>query len=138
MSIFLVGLQDAIDSKHVSGPGKPATGGTCGPPEGGRQGRSPGRLGGWRGGLIWRVVVTAGTSLPARRVPWLRSATTRDALIAVIAFALTVLLTGRLGDPASRQVDTLGVVLIAVATLPLVARRREPLGVFVLTTAASA
>jgi len=68
----------------------------------------------------------------------LRSATTRDALIAVIAFALTVLLTGRLGDPASRQVDTLGVVLIAVATLPLVARRREPLGVFVLTTAVSA
>jgi signal transduction histidine kinase len=60
-----------------------------------------------------------------------------DAVIALVVFALTLALLARRGD-ASRGLDPLGVVLAAFASLPLLARRRAPLSVFALCTAASA
>jgi signal transduction histidine kinase len=60
----------------------------------------------------------------------------RDAAVALVAFALTVLLLGR-GD-ATRSLDPLGGVLAAFASFPLLARRRAPLAVFAVTTVASA
>jgi hypothetical protein len=61
----------------------------------------------------------------------------RDAVIAVVAFALTLALLA-FGDGPSRGLDVGGVVLAALATLPLLAHRRAPLGVFAFTAAASA
>ena len=61
----------------------------------------------------------------------------RDAAIALAAFGLTLLLLG-LDHSADRGLDPLGGFLAALACLPLVARRRSPLGVFALTTAAAA
>jgi len=64
-----------------------------------------------------------------------------DTGIAAAAFLLSLglLAAGGAGepDPDTRDVDALGVALVALASLPLVARRREPLGVFALTAAAS-
>ncbi len=64
-----------------------------------------------------------------------------DVAIAVVVFGLSVALLaggGRDPDEETRGLDGLGVALAALASLPLVARRRAPLGVFVLTAAASA
>ena len=61
----------------------------------------------------------------------------RDALVALVAFGLTLALLGA-AHSADRGLDPLGVVLAAVSSLPLVARRRSPLAVFAVTTAASA
>jgi signal transduction histidine kinase len=58
-----------------------------------------------------------------------------DIGIALGAFAATIAL---LGHGSSRDLDALGVFLAACATWPLVARRRSPLAVLVVTTAASA
>jgi signal transduction histidine kinase len=58
-----------------------------------------------------------------------------DVGLALAAFAATLAL---LGHGSGRDLDPLGVVLAAGATWPLVARRRSPLGVFVVTTLASA
>jgi signal transduction histidine kinase len=59
-----------------------------------------------------------------------------DATLAVIVFALSLgLLAIRGGDHGG--VDTAGVVLTALTSLPLIARRRAPVGVFVLTAVAS-
>jgi signal transduction histidine kinase len=60
-----------------------------------------------------------------------------DVAIALLAFALTLALL-RFAHNPDRGLDALGVVLAALASLPLVARRRSPLAVFALTTAASA
>jgi signal transduction histidine kinase len=63
-----------------------------------------------------------------------------DVAIAAGVFALSLLiLAADPGPPdeASRRLDTLGVLLTAVASLPLVARRRAPLEVFAITAAAS-
>ena len=60
-----------------------------------------------------------------------------DLIVAVIAFALTLALLGHRGG-ASRGLDALGVVLAAIACFPLLARRRAPLTVLAVTTAASA
>ena len=61
----------------------------------------------------------------------------RDGALATLAFALTLaLLAGAHG--ADRSLDLPGAVLAAAASLPLLARRRSPLGVFAVTTAASA
>jgi signal transduction histidine kinase len=69
-----------------------------------------------------------------------RSEPVVDAAIALVVFAASIaLLVGRGHEGAgSRSVDALGVVLAAFASLPLVARRRAPLAVFVVTAAASA
>ncbi len=58
-----------------------------------------------------------------------------DVALALAAFAATLAL---LGHGSNRDLDGLGVVLAACATWPLVARRRSPLAVLVVTTAASA
>lgn len=60
-----------------------------------------------------------------------------DALVALIALALTLALMTR-RSTATRGLDVLGVVLAAIACLPLVAHRRAPLTVLAVTTAASA
>jgi signal transduction histidine kinase len=57
----------------------------------------------------------------------------RDAVVATVAFGLTLALLA-----GNRDLDPLGGALAAVACLPLLARRRTPLGVFALTTVASA
>ena len=64
-----------------------------------------------------------------------------DIWIALGVFALTVAMLASGGvssDSDSRSLDVPGVVLAAVASLPLVARRRSPLGVFAVTAVASA
>jgi signal transduction histidine kinase len=63
-----------------------------------------------------------------------------DAAIAVVVFALSLAMLAAGGDSGTdtRSLDVLGVLLAALASLPLVARRRAPLAVFVLTAAASA
>ncbi len=60
-----------------------------------------------------------------------------DALVAFIAFALTLALLGG-ARGGSRGLDALGVALAAAASFPLLARRSHPLEVFVVTAAASA
>jgi len=61
----------------------------------------------------------------------------RDVAVALAAFALTLLLLG-LDHNADRGLDPVGGVLAALASLPLVARSRSVLGVFAVTTVASA
>jgi signal transduction histidine kinase len=62
-----------------------------------------------------------------------------DAGIAAGVFALSLGLLAAGGSAENtRDLDLLGVVLAAFASLPLVARRREPLAVFAFTAAASA
>ena len=74
-------------------------------------------------------------SIRVRRLA--RSSRLRDVVVTAIAFGLTLaLLAGAHG--ATRAFDALGGVLAAVATFPLLARRRSSLGVFAATTAASA
>ena len=60
-----------------------------------------------------------------------------DVGIALVVFAFTLALL-LVPEQDARQLDALGVALAGLATLPLVARRRAPLAVFVLTTLASA
>lgn len=74
----------------------------------------------------------AGSATAPRRLP-----APSDVLVAAIAFALTLALEAG-SHNASRQFDALGGVLAAAACLPLLGRRRWPLGVFVLCAAASA
>jgi signal transduction histidine kinase len=62
----------------------------------------------------------------------------RDAALAAGVFAVSLVLLGARGDAGTRELDYLGVALAAVASLPLVAWRREPLAVFVVTASASA
>jgi signal transduction histidine kinase len=62
-----------------------------------------------------------------------------DAAIAAVVFGLSVaILAGRgRADLGARELDALGVALAALASWPLVLRRREPLVVFAVTAAAS-
>ena len=64
-----------------------------------------------------------------------------DAGIALVMFALTVAMLASGGvssDEDARSLDLLGMLLAAAASLPLVLRRRHPLGVFAVTAVASA
>jgi signal transduction histidine kinase len=63
-----------------------------------------------------------------------------DAALAGLVFAGSVALLAARGDSGAgtRDLDLLGVVLAAIASLPLVAWRRAPLAVFALTATASA
>lgn len=58
---------------------------------------------------------------------------------AMLAGSLALLRHGGIGPsrPGSGELDLIGVVLAACSTLPLIAWRRSPLGVFVVTAAAS-
>lgn len=73
----------------------------------------------------------------ALQLPRSRGAVLRDAAVALAAFGLTLLLLG-FDHGAERNLDALGGVLAAISCFPLIARRRSPLGVFALTTAAAA
>jgi signal transduction histidine kinase len=79
-------------------------------------------------------------SKPNRTPKWGRREVILDAAIAVVVFALSLALFAARGDSGAdaRDLDLLGVTLAALASLPLVARRRAPLAVFALTAAASA
>ena len=57
----------------------------------------------------------------------------------VLALSLAILAAGGAGDSETdaRNLDTLGVALAAVGSLPLLARRRAPLAVFAVTAAAA-
>jgi signal transduction histidine kinase len=63
-----------------------------------------------------------------------------DVGIAAVVFALSLAMLAARGDSGTdaRDLDPLGVLLAALASLPLVARRRAPLAVFAVTAAASA
>src|ERR671936_2178702 len=62
-----------------------------------------------------------------------------DAGIAALVFAASVaMLAARGASEGERGLDGVSVAIAALASLPLVARRRVPLGVFVLTASASA
>jgi signal transduction histidine kinase len=62
-----------------------------------------------------------------------------DAGIAAAAFVVSVVLLAARGEPGdeTRDLDALGVLLAALASFPLAARRYSPLAVFVVTAAAS-
>jgi signal transduction histidine kinase len=79
-------------------------------------------------------VQTASTRRPWRS----HGEAVRDAVLAVVVFAASLALLAARGDSDTRSLDALGVLLAAVASLPLAAWRRAPLAVFVVTTAASA
>lgn len=80
--------------------------------------------------------MTASTGLTmSRRLP--RGAFARDAIVASIAFGLTLSLLGHRGN-APRGLDAVGGLLAAIACFPLLMRRRAPLAVLAVTTAASA
>ena len=79
------------------------------------------------------------TSKPAP--PLTRSELRLDAAIAVVAFAMSLGLLAAGGTDIAEGGGDVGladVLLVALASLPLVARRLAPLAVFVLTAAASA
>jgi signal transduction histidine kinase len=74
--------------------------------------------------------------------------TLQDVALAAVLFAGSVALlshggidampmTGAASDSESRDLDPLGVTLVACSTAPLIAWRRSPLGVFIVTAAAS-
>ena len=70
---------------------------------------------------------------------WSRREALRDAALAVAVFAASVAVLAARGDSGdARSLDALGVLLAGFASLPLVAWRRAPLAVFVVTAAASA
>jgi signal transduction histidine kinase len=72
------------------------------------------------------------------RPGWLvQSSTARDLAVATATFALTLVVLAD-AHGSSRGLDALGVVLAAVSSFPLIARRRSSLGVFAVTAAASA
>jgi signal transduction histidine kinase len=81
--------------------------------------------------VVSRSAVTTGSTRGTRR------AVARDAAVATVAFGLTLAMVAH-GSSATRTLDALGVALSAMACLPLLARRRWPLEVFVLCTVASA
>jgi signal transduction histidine kinase len=74
------------------------------------------------------------------RTPWQRRReVVLDAAIAALVFVFSIaILAGRESEAGTRDLDPLGVLLAALASLPLVARRRAALAVFALTAAASA
>src|SRR5262245_17199329 len=105
------------------------------PPTGGRP-SSAGTTTGLRAGATLDFV-SVYTTAADRRSPRLAAL---DAAIAVAAFTATLLVAahGSAFAPEPRPVDLLTVALAALATLPLAVWRRSPLGVFALTTVASA
>jgi signal transduction histidine kinase len=81
------------------------------------------------------------TAVPDARVPPSARKWLLDGVIALAAFAITLsLLIHGLGSSGSvaHHLDAAGVLLAAFTSFPLIAWRRAPLAVFVLTTAASA
>jgi signal transduction histidine kinase len=74
----------------------------------------------------------------ARREGRRRSEQALDLGLALLVFGLSVaMLAGISEDEPGKNLDATAVLLLALASLPLAARRRAPLGVFVVTAAAS-
>jgi signal transduction histidine kinase len=86
------------------------------------------------------VFTSSTSSPPGRLAARPGSAALLDAAVAAAAFAgsLVLLSHGGVGPPrpGSRELDLLGVVLAAGATVPVIVWRRSPLGVLVVTAAA--
>jgi signal transduction histidine kinase len=84
--------------------------------------------------------VTVEHSTRTTTPPWSRREILLDCALAVAAFAASLALLAARGDSGAdtRTLDLPGVLLAALASLPLVAARRAPLAVFVVTAAASA
>ena len=80
------------------------------------------------------ATVTSTFALTGGRFP--RRALALDAGLSVLAFAVGLVILFARPDPDLRGPDALGVALVALASLPLVVRRRAPLLVFVLAAAA--
>ena len=78
--------------------------------------------------------MTSTFALTGGRYP--RRAFALDAGLGVLAFAVGLVILFAQPDPDQRDPDALGVALVALASLPLVARRRAPLLVFGLAAAA--
>jgi signal transduction histidine kinase len=83
--------------------------------------------------------VTAQPATRAANPPWLRREVALDVSLALATYAGSVALLAARGHSGAdtRSLDLLGLLLAALASLPLVAWRRAPLAVFVLTAAAS-
>jgi signal transduction histidine kinase len=86
------------------------------------------------------MVRTSTSTAHRRLVAWPSSAALLDVAIAAAAFAgsLALLSHGGVGPPRpeSRELDLVGVALVAGSTVPLVIWRRSPLAVFTVTAAA--
>ena len=67
----------------------------------------------------------------------IRLTVVRDAVVAAVAFTLTLTMVAH-GSDGARALDALGVGLAVIASLPLLGHHRWPLGVFVVCTVASA
>ena len=76
-------------------------------------------------------------SFPAARPTSARASLAIDAAIAVAIFAASIGLLAAGESDADGTIDALEVCLVALASLPLVARRAAPIAVFVLTALAS-
>jgi signal transduction histidine kinase len=83
--------------------------------------------------------MTAEPATRAANPPWLRREVALDVSLSLATWAGSVALLAARGHSGAdtRSLDLLGVLLAALASLPLVAWRRAPLAVFVLTAAAS-
>jgi len=78
-------------------------------------------------------------SIPGARVRRLAgSPLARDALVALIALGLALMLQAVAHRAGRRPLDVLGVLLAVASCLPLLDHRHRPLAVFVVTTGASA
>jgi signal transduction histidine kinase len=75
---------------------------------------------------------------PRIRTPGLAGLLDIGLALATFALAIGLLASGRFGENDPRDLDALGGVLAALSSLPLVARRRAPHAVFVLTMGATA
>jgi signal transduction histidine kinase len=85
-------------------------------------------------------VTSQHASGPDRAVVVRRRDVLLDAAVAALVFVLSLALLAARGDSGAdaRELDPLGVLLAAFASLPLVARRWAPLAVFAVTAGASA
>jgi signal transduction histidine kinase len=84
--------------------------------------------------MATHAAATGGTRREGRR----RYEQALDLGLALVVFGLSVaVLTGISEDEPGKNLDATALVLLALASLPLAARRRAPLGVFVVTAAAS-
>src|SRR5512133_524813 len=90
--------------------------------------------------FTFKSFTSSASSAPGRLAARPSSAALLDAAFAAAAFAgsLVLLSHGGVGPPrpGARELDLLGVVLAAGATLPVIVWRRSPLGVLVVTAAA--
>ncbi len=83
------------------------------------------------------MILASASARTGRLRPLLHLPAARDAAVATLAFALTLGLMMHGGSGGHRSLDVWGVLLAAIACVPLLWHRRAPLTVFALCTAAS-